>query len=85
MEKHSKFIKRLENKGELCGKIVKQVDEHLTTKTCSRCFEKYEVKSDKIYKCPSCKLIIDRDINASKNIYIQQTSLLISSIIELLK
>jgi putative transposase len=85
MEKHSEFIKRLENKGELCGKIVKLVDEHLTTKTCSRCFEKYEVKSDKIYKCPSCKLIIDRDINASKNIYIQQTSLLISSIIELLK
>ena len=73
------------NKGELCGKIVKIVDEHLTTKTCSQCFEKYEVKSDKIYKCPSCKLIIDRDINASKNIYIQQISLIISSIIELLK
>ena len=83
-QRHSEFIKRLQEKGELCGKIVKIVDEHLTTKTCSNCFEKYEVKSDKVYNCPSCKLIMDRDINAARNIYIQQTSLLISSIIQLL-
>ena len=37
------------------------------------------------YECLNCKCILGRDINASKNIYIQQISLIISSIIELLK
>ena len=28
-----------------------------------------KLKSEKIYKCSKCKLLIDRDINASINIY----------------
>ena len=84
-EKHCQFLKRLQEKGEQHGKIVKIVDEYLTTKTCSGCFGKYDVKADKVYICPTCKLVIDRDINAARNIYIQQIALLISQIILLLK
>jgi putative transposase len=76
-QSHSGFIKRLKEKGEMSGIYVKVVSEHLTTKTCGRCFNQYNVESAKTYDCPTCKLKIDRDINAARNIYIQQLSLLL--------
>lgn len=40
-----------------------------SSKTCSRCgYINRQLKSEEIYKCPKCGLIIDRDYNASINI-----------------
>lgn len=39
-----------------------------STKLCSGCGSKYNIGSSKIYRCPSCGLVIDRDINASINL-----------------
>lgn len=41
-----------------------------SSKTCSRCgYIKKDLKlSDRVFECPNCGLIIDRDYNASLNI-----------------
>lgn len=39
-----------------------------STKTCSRCGERNDPKTSKIYKCDKCELEIDRDLNASLNL-----------------
>ncbi len=52
------------------------INEYLTSKLCSRCGHYKDVGSAKIYECESCGLVIDRDVNAAKNIammdYIQK-------------
>jgi putative transposase len=49
---------------------INEIDEYMTSKKCCECKNiKRNLKSEKIYKCSKCKLIIDRDINASLNIY----------------
>jgi len=64
------FIQRLQYKCEQnkIGFIIK--DEAYTSKTCTRCSNKYDIGSDKIYKCKNnkCKLIIDRDLTGARNI-----------------
>jgi putative transposase len=49
---------------------VKLINEYMTSKTCHNCENIYKnLGSKKIYKCEKCKIEIDRDINASINIY----------------
>ena len=39
-----------------------------TTRECSNCHNKYDIKlKDRIYKCPECGFIIDRDYNSALN------------------
>ena len=46
------------------------IDESYTSKTCCSCHNiKNDLGPNKVYKCSKCNLIIDRDINASINIY----------------
>ncbi len=71
MQSHCKLINRLQEKAEVEGCTVHIVEEYMTTKTCSNCFAINDPKESKTYKCNNCKLTMDRDINASKNIYIQ--------------
>jgi putative transposase len=50
---------------------VIEVDPYNTTQICSNCERKQETKlklSDRIYKCQYCGLVLDRDVNAAKNI-----------------
>jgi IS605 OrfB family transposase len=68
---HSLFLKRLENKCKQEGVILKIVNEDMTTQTCGRCFSTYKFKEE-IYKCSKCNLIIGRDINSARNIYIKE-------------
>lgn len=59
----------LEYKCEHYGKILKKIDRYYpSSQTCSKCGKIYKVKSNEIYRCPHCKLIIDRDYNAAINI-----------------
>ena len=45
------------------------VNPAYTSQDCSNCGTRQVLKlSDRIYSCEKCKLVIDRDLNASKNI-----------------
>lgn len=74
--KFYKFKQRLAYK---CGvkKIgYKEVDESYTSKLCSKCGNEHKVLgSSKIYCCIKCGLILDRDINGARNIYIKSKML----------
>jgi putative transposase len=51
---------------------VEVVDEAYTSKTCSRCGHiKNDLGCNKTFRCASCGLVIDRDINAARNIWIR--------------
>ena len=59
----------LEYKCEHYGKTLKKINRYYaSSQTCSRCGKTYTVGSSEIYKCPHCKLIINRDYNAAINI-----------------
>jgi len=67
---YHKFLEMLIYKAKLYGKQVIKVSPKNTSKKCSRCGyinRKLSLK-DRIFKCPKCGLIIDRDYNATLNI-----------------
>ena len=69
---HYKFKKLLEYKMDRTGGKVIKCTEEYTSKTCTRCGRiNHKLGSNKTYKCSICNLIIDRDINAARNIYIR--------------
>ncbi len=71
--KHNDFLQRLKIKCEEYDTNLKFVTEEFTSKTCSSCgCIKNNLGSSKIYKCKKCKIIIDRDVNAAKNIMIKK-------------
>ncbi|WXG41209.1 MAG: transposase [Candidatus Freyarchaeum deiterrae] len=51
---------------------VVEVSPFYTSKTCSRCGEVHKaLRSEKVFECPFCGLIVDRQLNASINIYLR--------------
>ncbi|MBF2019888.1 MAG: IS200/IS605 family element transposase accessory protein TnpB [Hydrococcus sp. C42_A2020_068] len=63
------FFQKLEYKVENTGKELKKVRPHFTSQDCSQCGNR--VKKDlsvRIHHCLQCGLVLDRDINAAKNI-----------------
>jgi len=55
--------------GNLHDKVI-ETDKYLTSKCCSNCKNiKDDLGGSKIYNCYKCNIILDRDINASINIY----------------
>ena len=64
-----KFMERLKNIAKKYGTKVVVVSEYMTTKTCHNCKTIKEMGKLKIYECEKCKIKIDRDINASINMY----------------
>jgi putative transposase len=59
--------KRLIYKASVKSKLVVQIDEHHTTKTCSRCGHTNDVGLSRVYECSKCNLRCGRDFNAAKN------------------
>lgn len=68
---HYKFKERLRSKCEQRGCNLIDCTEEYTSKTCTHCGVLNNVGSSEIYKCNSCKLEIDRDVNGSRNIYLK--------------
>ena len=60
-----KFRQRLMHMGNKYGCHVREVDEYLTTKTCSNCGNIKEMGSKKVYKC-RCGMETGRDENSAK-------------------
>lgn len=69
---HYRFRQRLLFKCRQYGTKVAVVDESYTSKTCSSCgYLNYALGGKKVYSCPSCKMVMDRDINGAKNIFLK--------------
>lgn len=72
---HYAFKQKLLERAKQRGNQILIVDESYTSKTCGRCGEiKEDLKGDKVFKCESCGLKIDRDINGARNIMIRVIS-----------
>jgi putative transposase len=68
------FANMISYKAEEAGCKVVFVDPKNTTQECSNCHEIVKKDlSDRIHNCPFCDLVIDRDLNAAKNILIRAT------------
>lgn len=69
---HYTFKKRLEYKAKTQNKQIISASEDYTSKTCGNCGSlNYKLQSSKNFKCPLCKVEMDRDYNAARNILIK--------------
>ena len=69
---HFTFRCRLQCKAEEYGVNCREVCEAYTSKTCGNCGEINEqLRDSKIFTCPTCHFVIDRDIGAARNIFIK--------------
>lgn len=48
--------------------VVYAASDFPSTQLCSNCGNKYKVGRSRVYKCPVCGLVIDRDLNAAINL-----------------
>jgi len=78
---HTMFRNKLASKCEERGVYYEIVDESYTSKTCSNCGGyKDNLGGNKVYKCESCKIILDRDVNACRNILIKNQDRVLCSL-----
>jgi uncharacterized protein YlzI (FlbEa/FlbD family) len=70
---HFQFRQRLKHKAEELGVRVSECTEQLTSMTCSKCLwveESFSKNVSKVFECKKCHFNIDRDHNASRNIFL---------------
>lgn len=64
-----KLVQYTSYKAEDAGRIVVLVDPRNTSKMCSGCGSIVEKDlSERVHNCPKCGLVMDRDLNAAKNV-----------------
>ena len=67
---HYKFKMKLKMMAIKYGSKIKEVSPYLTSKNCHNCLQTNDnLGKSKIFVCKNCNLVMDRDINASINIY----------------
>jgi putative transposase len=73
---HYRFRQRLVAKArEYAGCRVILVDEAYTSKTCGRCGHIHRgLGGSKVFRCPRCGLVADRDLHAARNILLRYLS-----------
>jgi len=64
-----KLQRMIEYKANWNGYDVVYIPPRNTTKTCSRCGFIVETRTGAVFKCPKCGLVMDRQMNASINIF----------------
>lgn len=64
------LMRQFEYKGEWYGVTVMKADQwYASTKTCHACGSKQEMTlTDRTFICKNCGVVIDRDLNAAKNL-----------------
>ena len=71
--KFYQFRQRLEHKCKMNGNKYRCMDERFTSKMCSNCgYLDEKLGGKKTFKCPKCKVTLDRDLNGCRNIYMKQ-------------
>ncbi len=69
---HFGFRQKLIARCKELGRNIIICREDYTSKTCGNCgFINRELGANKVYDCPQCKKIFDRDINGARNILIR--------------
>ena len=69
---HFRFRERLIHKCRQYNCKVAIVNEAFTSKTCSCCGALHnKLGSSKVFKCPTCGVVMDRDANGAKNIFLR--------------
>ncbi len=69
-----KLVQYASYKAENAGKMVELVDPRGTTQRCSACgMVVRKSLSDRVHQCPTCGLLLDRDLNAARNILDRRT------------
>jgi len=59
----------LDHKAAWAGGRVVKVNPAYTSQNCSQCGERQKLGlSERVYGCPHCGLLLNRDVNAAKNI-----------------
>src|SRR5206468_11881614 len=65
----SMFRSILTQKAESAGRVVIAVNPAYTSQDCSKCGNRVsEALSERVHLCPCCGLVLDRDVNAARNI-----------------
>ena len=65
----SMFVAALTYKAESAGRVVIAVPPAYTSQDCSGCGERVPKSlSERVHACPMCGLVLDRDVNAARNI-----------------
>ena len=60
--------RRIADLAECAGREVVLVDPRGTSQTCSRCHETVPKGLEvRVHRCPHCGLVMDRDVNAARN------------------
>lgn len=67
---HYRFKQFLKYKAEEYSCEIVEVDESYTSRTCTACGKQQKIGSKSVLKC-SCGLVIDRDINGARNIFLK--------------
>jgi putative transposase len=76
---HYKFRNLLEHKMNIRNGRLIECGEEYTSKTCGRCGRlNHWLNGDKVFRCPyeECDLVIDRDVNGARNIWIKNYKLI---------
>lgn len=80
MYSYNLFKNRMIYKAECNNSKIHIVDESYTSKTCTKCgFLNNHLGSNKVFECPECGMVLDRDINGARNILLKNWSALTGS------
>ena len=80
---HYKFRETLKFQCKKKGRTLHVVTEEFTSMTCGRCGNLHKnLGSSKIYNCNNCGLVIDRDLNGSRNICLKYMELVPSVMVQ---
>ena len=72
-----RFQTQLRYKAESAGGRVIEVPPHMTSQVCSGCGTVVRKSlCERQHECPSCGLVVDRDVNAARNILMRDLALL---------
>jgi putative transposase len=67
----AEFLGLLASKAECAGRTCIKVDPAYTSQDCSRCGHRRKMPlSERIFACPCCLIVLDRDHNAALNILV---------------
>jgi putative transposase len=70
-----RFKQILLHKAKETSTVIHSCTEEYTSKTCTRCGTiKYNLGGSKVFRCGSCDLVVDRDYNGCRNIFLKVVS-----------